>query len=551
MSNRFFIETLLSMGNQTEPMEPDLSDQLANDNAPDSGDPQDVALQPILRGCKAANALINEAASHSYDQWLALAQLLSRVADGRRTFSKISAAYPGYDPADADRKFEEARFKLKPPTCRRIGEMTGGDACRGCAMQFTVNSPYALPHLPADAIEVFADYAAVVHPPMFVNVVTGERYSEKAFEHKFSHLSKSGRMATNFLKAKSAGKVERLVYRPGDPPGIFNLEGNNVLNVWRDTGVDAVPGEFGMIAKHLENLVPDVAEREHVLDYLAHLVQHPAVKIKHVLLIIGGQGIGKSAIGRLVSRLVGNENTLMVGPSEAEDRFKARWGNRQVLVFEELMADNRLKFYNDVKPWITEDVHSVEEKHIQSYITSTPRGMLAFSNEHAPTRVSADDRRFFVVRSPMKKQSADYYDALFDEIDGDQLCAFKHFLLQRDLTTFNPDADPPMTEAKVEMIADTRAPLESRLEELIATAEGPFAKDLVSISTIRSMVREDIFDKRPSVPAVTSALRSLEHVPLPSQVRLDDNSRPRLWAIRNHEKWAAADQQQVREEMAR
>jgi hypothetical protein len=398
---------------------------------------------------------------------------------------------------------------------------------------------------------VFADYAAVVNPPMFVNVVTGDRYSEKSFEHKFSHLAEKSRMVASFLKSKWAGKVERIVYRPGAPAGITRDSGHSVLNVWRDTGVAPAPGQFDTISRHLELLLPEPAQREHLVNYLAHLVQKPGEKIKHVVLIIGGQGIGKSAIGRLVTGLVGQGNSIMVGPSEAEDRFKARWGNRQVLIFEELMADNRLKFYNDVKPWITEEEHSVEEKHIQSYFASTPRGMFAFSNEHAPTRVSADDRRFFIVRSPMKPQGAAYYDALFAAIGGDEISAFKHHLIQRDISSFKPAAPPPVTDAKRELIADTRAPIESHLEDLIAGGAGAFGKDLVSLDVIRSNAREDPFEKRPSVVAVTSALRCLGHVPLSFQVRLADQSRPRLWVIRNHEKWVSASPQQVREEMGR
>ena len=108
-----------------------------------------------------------------------------------------------------------------------------------------------------------------------------------------------------------------------------------------------------------------------------------------------------------------------------------------------------------------------------------------------------------------------------------------------------------MTEAKRELISDTRAPIESRLEDLVAGAVGAFEKELVSLDVIRSSVRDDPFERRPSNAAVTSALRSLGHSQLSSQVRLTDQSRPLLWVVRNHDKWGSATPQQVREEMER
>ena len=511
---------------------------------------QEVPFTNIQRGCGAARILTETAAHHVYDQWIAFTQLLSRIKDGRQLFHQISSAYPDYDYAEADRKFDEAKYKMKPPTCRRLEEVTGGQACRKCAFYGTVHSPMALPHLPEAAVEMMSEHVAVVNPPLFVNVETGERYTDKAFEQKFSHLSSKSRITTLFVKSKWAGKVERLAYWPGQPTGLLVKNNQRVLNTWRDTGIEPVYGNYGTIYQHLINLFPDPVEREHVIDYLAHLVQKPGVKIKHVILIIGGQGIGKSAIGSLLIRLVGHDNAIEVGPSEAEGRFRARWGNRQVLIFEELMADDRLKFYNDLKEWITQEDVTVEEKHIQAYNAATPRGFLAFSNEQIPTRLAADDRRFFVVRSEMTPQPSAYYDELFEAINGPEAAAFKDHLLNRDISGFRPDARPPMTAAKADLIADTRAPIETRIEGLIESEKGVFAKDLVTLDAV-GFAAHEYGERKPSHAAVGSALRSLGHKPYPVQVRLNDGTRPRLWVIRNHEKWLQAGPDEIREEMGR
>jgi Family of unknown function (DUF5906) len=550
MSKRYTIEELAGMTQSIVGLSRPQQLALFSDPSPTADEPKDIPFTNIERGCKAARHLTETAAEHVYDQWIAFTQLMSRIKDGRQLFHKISSAYPGYDFTEADRKFDEARYNMKPPTCRRLEEVTGGEACRQCAFFGTIHSPMALHYLPDMAVEMMSEHVAVVNPPVFVHVETGARYTDRAFEQKFSHLSAKSRITTLFVKSKSAGKVERLVYWPGRPTGILTDDKQRVLNIWRDTGIEPVHGDYGTIYQHLINLFPNPAEREHVIDYLAHLIQKPGMKIKHVVLIIGGQGIGKSAIGLLVKQMIGNENTLDVGPSEAEGRFKARWGNRQVLVFEELMADDRLKFYNDLKEWITQESVTVEEKHIQSYSAATPRGFLAFSNEQVPTRMAPDDRRFFVVRSEMAPQPPAYYDELFEAINGAEAAAFKEHLLNRDISGFKPDARPPMTDAKADLIADTRAPIETRIEERIETANGAFAKDLVTLDEVLVAAYE-YGERKPSHTAVGAALRSLGHKPYPTQVRLQNGTRPRLWVIRDHGKWLQADAEAIRNEMIR
>ena len=151
----------------------------------------------------------------------------------------------------------------------------------------------------------------------------------------------------------------------------------------------------------------------------------------------------------------------------------------------------------------------------------------------------------------MTPQSSAYYDDLFGAINGKEAAAFKEHLLNRGISDFRPDARPPMTAAKSDLIADTRAPIETKVEGAIEAGQSFFAKDLVTVEAVRSAAREDLGDRKPSVQAVTAALRSLGHKALPNQVRLDDGTRPRLWAIRNHEKWLQAEPSEIREHMSR
>ena len=121
---------------------------LFNETEGVTDEPHEVPFTNIQHGCRAARILTETATNHVYDQWLALAQLFSRIKDGRQLFHQVSSTYADYDYVEADRKLDEAKYNMKPPTCRRLEEVTGGEACRKCAFNGAVHSPMALPHLP-------------------------------------------------------------------------------------------------------------------------------------------------------------------------------------------------------------------------------------------------------------------------------------------------------------------------------------------------------------------------------------------------------------------
>ena len=116
-------------------------------------------------------------------------------------------------------------------------------------------------------------------------------------------------------------KVDAVTYRPGANV-VVEEHGAQKLNLWAPTALDPVPGDvapFLDLAAHV--LDGDEVATNFVLDYFAHLVQHPGIKIASAILIIGKPGIGKSLIGRVLTELVGVHNAVRVGPREFAANF--------------------------------------------------------------------------------------------------------------------------------------------------------------------------------------------------------------------------------------
>jgi hypothetical protein len=67
-------------------------------------------------------------------------------------------------------------------------------------------------------------------------------------------------------------------------------------NRWINQRPTPVAGDAAPWLAHVERMMPDPVEREHVLDVMAYKLQHPNQKINHAVLHIGFPGSGKDTM---------------------------------------------------------------------------------------------------------------------------------------------------------------------------------------------------------------------------------------------------------------
>ncbi len=133
-----------------------------------------------------------------------------------------------------------------------------------------------------------------------------------------------------------------------------------------------------LILEHLEYLIPDESERNHILNFLAFLVQQPGEKIHHALLIQGEQGTGKSFLAAAMERLLGSSNVATVDTSELKGDFTGWMKGAQLIVVEEMMAMGRLELMNKLKPLITQPHLRINEKYVPQYRMPNRANFLLF-----------------------------------------------------------------------------------------------------------------------------------------------------------------------------
>jgi phage/plasmid-associated DNA primase len=113
--------------------------------------------------------------------------------------------------------------------------------------------------------------------------------------------------------------------------------------------------------EHVEYLFDGNSEAtNHVLDYIAHLVQQPAERVSHALLITSkAKGIGKSTFGAIIRRLVGEQNSRVVQTKDLKAQFDGWLVGKLVVQVDEVYEAGNWDLANKLKPLITERTVSV------------------------------------------------------------------------------------------------------------------------------------------------------------------------------------------------
>ncbi len=139
--------------------------------------------------------------------------------------------------------------------------------------------------------------------------------------------------------------AERIEFLPGKPELTHDSEGCRVLNLWRAPrwNPEAGSADPRLFLDHVAYLLDDdTAAIDHVLNYVAHLVQKPHERAGHAILITSeAKGIGKSTLGRVLRRLVGDQNGRVAQTKDLKSQFDG-WlvGNLVIQVDEVYEAGN-------------------------------------------------------------------------------------------------------------------------------------------------------------------------------------------------------------------
>lgn len=310
-------------------------------------------------------------------------------------------------------------------------------------------------------------------------------------------------------------------YDPGQPTELFFVNrGKRYINVYSptypelDTKRASMAGE--VLHQHLGKLVAETEYRRTLLDFMAYMVQFPGRKIRWAVLIQSAEGAGKTFFAKVMQAVLGFEHVKILGDGAIKKGYNEWAFGHQLIAVEEIYVSgsNRLAVMNAIKPLITNDDISVDEKFRNNRQVVNISNYMLFSNHHDALALTPNDRRYFVVKSPLqhkeqvKALGEDYFAPIYEAVKGHP-GAFRSFLLDWPISPdFRPDGHAPRTSYVAEMISDSAGDTVAAIRRMLLEGDYPLLQyDIVSAKTILDALKMEDGIYRATPQSVSSVLR--------------------------------------------
>ncbi len=235
------------------------------------------------------------------------------------------------------------------------------------------------------------------------------------------------------------------------------------LNTWRGWPLKAKAGKCELLLDLIDYLCRRDTNPEEsaawLMKWLAYPLQNPGAKMQSAIIMHGPQGTGKSTVFRTYARIFGyrgnpHRNYAIVLDQKAlASNFNPDWDDKLFVLAEEVVnSADKWQLKNELKELVTGDTMRIEGKFLNAVHKKNRINMVFLSNENQPLPLDIGDRRHHVIYTPEALPKA-FYAELAEELKHGGIEAFYDYLLNLDLTGFDEDSTPPLTEAKERLIA--------------------------------------------------------------------------------------------------
>lgn len=384
-------------------------------------------------------------------------------------------------------------------------------------------------------------YVYSIGQDRYFDLATGTPLTTKGFNAINTGVAQFGRSGVQsaegvFQNTPKARKVATVTYRPGKP-AIVQEDINGVMqsavNLYRPSRL--IPSKGADVQPWLDHVTllfgePGDPAREHFLNYLAFVLQRPGVKINHAIVLLGAHGIGKDTVLVPLTRGLGAHNYSTVKPETLLGQF-THFLEGQLVVVEEMMSFSKRENYNKMKEWLASPPERLEvnRKHMNPYSIPNIQVWVFLTNHEDAIALENGDRRFWVHNCEIEvPESERYFVRLYDWLNagGDAACV--GWLLDRDVSRFNPCAPPPMTKAKRAML-DTAQPAPVRwLRDQFSDGGAFGARTVVTVSEL--LAAEDFSAPDGINVRHATAVLKLEGFRPAHRLRIHQGDPQQLWA---------------------
>ena len=340
--------------------------------------------------------------------------------------------------------------------------------------------------------------------------------------------------------------VEELTFDPRY--GIFchTHEGHTALNLWRYKPNTPPQNWKELIAPflaHVEYLIPILDEREQFLDWLAHNEQRPGeLPHFHYLMIAEAQGIGRNWIaGVLANMWSGNVAVNFDLARSLQNGFNQALSRKRLVIVDEINEggkSTRWAHAETLKSMVTTLYREINVKFGTMHSEINCARWLLFSNHLTALPLDDDDRRWNVIRNPTEPKAPEYYLALYKLLkDQAFISSVRQFLIERDISLFNPGSRAVKNEIKTALISSGYSVEDENAMELVRTYE----RDIIPSEQLFQCIYGELpgtgYDDSRKWRLLGVIARKAGITKLPQEIPVQGRKSVKIWCLRNVTTW--------------
>lgn len=274
-----------------------------------------------------------------------------------------------------------------------------------------------------------------------------------------NNTTKTTRMqlTKSFLESHETRRLKGIIF---DPSKNVNIHGK-YLNLWK--GFKYTP-EKGDVKPFLDLLNEQVNHNkngaEYVLNYLAHSVQKPAEIPRTAIVFKGEQGTGKGTwIQDTILKLT--ENSLhLTNIEQITGQFNEHTQACLYVFLDELSFGGNVKESNILKTFISENTRLINGKNKNQFSVDVYQRVFIASNNDFVVKVEHGDRRYVVFETSNKlKGNFKWFNDYREWLKNGGYAAIMHYLMNRDITNFDPNVIPQTKEKTDLMLKSADLPV--------------------------------------------------------------------------------------------
>ena len=279
--------------------------------------------------------------------------------------------------------------------------------------------------------------------------------------------------ADEWLAWPQRARVNQITYKPGAEP--ITAEGD--YNLWKPSTIVPASGSTAPWDDLLGRMFAGVAA-EHLLwfrRWLAYPLQRPGTKLFSCVLVwshLGGTG--KNLLAEALLPIYGHHNCATVQSDDLLSGFNSWAEGKQFVIGDEITLDDKRHTSGKLKSMITKRTLRINRKGIEAYEIPDCTNYYFTSNDPVAIILDQGERRTFVLHAPECAIGDDYGTQFlrwlygYEAPPGTQPLApgaganaLAYQLLHQDMGAFSPTAPPPDTDARLELIAQSRSDVDS------------------------------------------------------------------------------------------